>query len=399
MDYDAAPIRAHWDYTRASYGAFFWFHLTRARPYALPIYIGVPIVAVCVVYGADLFSPLVAATYGIVLYALIALSLARSLRRNLRQLSRLRPNGIDYAFRNGEIVADAPGGASSLNGTYKYALIAKAFETETAFYLYLPGGNALTVEKRSMAEGAPAELAELLKSRIGPQKVIRTKYAAGSIGAQASKPSYVEEHETQAYAAEAAPPSYVAEEQARKQYAQSEDVFAYCDQAPIRVHSQYDFASYRRFQLFHSFARKRTYPAVLAVLVLLIVLEAAVFEDRLLALGSVLVLVVFLMPVLSVLFRIRRAHAAQSRLTPDGAEFTFYSNAFTSVNRSEAATGESSTPYAMLDHVYETKHAFYLYQMAGRAYPVEKRSVADGRVAELAALLRAKVGQKKYKRR
>ena len=148
--------------------------------------------------------------------------------------------------------------------------------------------------------------------------------------------------------------------------------------------------------------RRWLYPVLLVILLFTIAVQFISFEgeDLLSLLPVSILLVLIFLPVFSVFFGSRKAHKDQGRLYPCGVNFMFRSDAFETINSgSESVSSTSRTAYTLLDKVYETKTMFYLYQMSGRAYLVEKRGVADGRVMELAALLESRVGSPKYRKR
>ena len=193
MDYDVTPITAHSNTDYASYKAFYRFNLFVRQPYTLLIYLAMPVIMAAIMLHVE-FGLTMTTIYCVVVYALLAYSIVRNMKRNYRQWTRLRPNGVDYIFYDKEIKSIAPGGSSSYSSSFSYGLFKMVYETESAFYLYMTNQQAAVVEKGGISGGTPQELEELLKSRVGIEKYRKMKSSSRPASASAS-PSYVVEQE------------------------------------------------------------------------------------------------------------------------------------------------------------------------------------------------------------
>ena len=77
-------------------------------------------------------------------------------------------------------------------------------------------------------------------------------------------------------------------------------------------------------------------------------------------------------------------------------EITFDDNGFSSTQTGEMSNGASTSKYELLQKVYETKEAFYIYIAPGLAMLLAKTDFAPGDPEKLRELLRAKLPAGKY---
>lgn len=77
-------------------------------------------------------------------------------------------------------------------------------------------------------------------------------------------------------------------------------------------------------------------------------------------------------------------------------EIIFDDNGFSSKQTGDLASGASTAKYALLQKVYETKDAFYIYIAPGLAMLLAKADFAAGDPEKLRELLRAKLPAGKY---